>query len=104
MKSLIKISICCLLLLFTACGGSLQKTVDEKIDKEGLFTSFTQEEYAYMADYVISHFNDIHDIQDKGYGVQYVLILLNAEDEGKLNASNLTKLEEIKLKGEETKK
>lgn len=80
-----------LTLVISSCSGISQKSIDEKIEKEGIDANFSQKEYAFMADYAISHFED-------SKSSDYIFVLLNASVEGKLDASNEAKCEELQTK------
>lgn len=92
------------MLVLTSCGGVSQKSIDEKIEKDGVTAEFSQKEYEFMADYVISHFDEILSSQDENNPkALYMFVLLNADVEGKLDESVQKKCEEISKKAQEFK-
>ncbi|MCH5231450.1 MAG: hypothetical protein J1F43_06610 [Muribaculaceae bacterium] len=101
MKSLIKfftfIAFCSLAMV--SCGGADMKAINEKIEKEGVEATFSNKEYAAMADYILSHFDDV-DQDEKIF--DYTMILLAADVEGKLDNSTKAKCEEIQKKAQQT--
>ena len=51
-KNFIMVSLMALMVFLVSCGDSTLKSINEKIEKEGTSATFTQKEYAAMADYV----------------------------------------------------
>ena len=82
------------MMALTACSGVSQKAIDEKIEKDGYDASFSQQEYAFMADYALSHF-------DESKSSDYMFVLMNADAEGKLDSSNETKCKELQSKAKQ---
>lgn len=92
-----------LTLIMTSCGGADLKSVNEKIEKDGVEAKFTQEEY----NAIISYLSDIYDSPESlkkamegGDGqvnqmFEYTGILLRAKEEGLLDASTLEKYQKV---------
>lgn len=101
-------------LTLVACENSSLKTINEKIEKEGTSATFTQKEYAAMADYLLKNYSKImkeynqidledDDIEnqidklDKKYPYigEYMMILSLADFDGKLDEKTSSKVKEI---------
>lgn len=103
MKSLIKffIIIAFFSLSMVSCGGAEMKAINEKIEKEGNQATFSQKEYSAMADYILSHIDDMNEDEKI---VDYTMILMSADIEGNLDDSTKAKCEKIQQKAQEIMK
>lgn len=89
--------------IMTSCGGADLKSVNEKIEKDGVEAKFTQEEY----NAIISYLSDIYDSPETlkkameggdeqvDQMIEYTGILLRAKEEGLLDESTSKKLESL---------
>lgn len=90
------------MIALTSCGNNL-KEVNEKIDKDGIMATFTDKEYAAMADYVEKNLDRIKaedffssDMSENDkHLVQYIMFLGAAEQQGLLDNATDQKVKEI---------
>ncbi len=106
MKKLLIAIAATLTLIMTSCGGTDLKSVNEKIEKDGVEAKFTQEEY----NAIISYLSDIYDSPESlkkameggdeqvNQMLEYTGILLSAKEEGLLDESTSKKLESLDKK------
>lgn len=118
MKSLTKITCLSLLLMIitlVSCGGADYNTINQKIEEE---REFTDKEYSAMLDYIENYIdkqlpkiNDVYyfedeqdleewdkDLDEAGQVFVYFATLSQGKDEGKLNSSNLKRLNSVTKK------
>lgn len=115
MKSLIKIMCSSLLLIsltLSSCTGADYKTIDQKIEEEGVFADFTDKEYKAMLDYCENCVTELLRIKESSHNMDilekesdkymqaaiYVAALSQGEEEGKLNALDSKKLKALNKK------
>lgn len=106
--------VCLLALVFvsiTSCGSKVNKEeLDEKIEnsfKSDKKPEFTQEEYQFMADYLLDNFDELEkaDLNSKeaDRAISYMMILAFAEEEGLLDKETKKKTDLLNEKVRGTK-
>lgn len=113
-KNFIMVSLMALMMTLISCGDSTLKAINKKIEKEGTSATFTQKEYAAMADYLDKNYmkmfkefskmdyedDDIEEKLDKLENKypninEYMMILAFADAEGELDKKNSMKWKKI---------
>lgn len=112
-RNFVMLSLMTLMLGLVSCGGPDMKAINEKIEKEGNSATFTQKEYAAMADYLEKNIEKQLEVETKNMDWEesekymeknfphmddYLFILALADAEGELDGSNSAKFNKIKQK------
>ena len=112
-----------MVLVLASCGNVDYTAINEKLDKEGVYANFSQEEYSNMIDFVDKNqteaYKSVHNMlnnfdidsspseEDKAMAEKgqrcyiYVMALGYAEDNGKLDSSNSKKFNKVYQKTKE---
>ena len=102
-------------MLLSSCGGADYKTIDKKIEENGVLANFTEQEYGAMLDNCekwVERLSGIlnssnltfeemgkemeKEMEESSQSLLYLAALSQAMEEGKLNKSNLKRFKSIR--------